>query len=52
MEDEQPMQTQQEDFSREEQVPGKGMSFSFFLATIQNGDLHAELTRGQPDMRV
>jgi hypothetical protein len=38
------------DFSKEEQVPGKGMSFGYFLATIQNGDLHAELTRDLSEM--
>lgn len=34
----------------EQPVPGKGMSFSYFLATIQGGDLHAELTKSLQDM--
>lgn len=44
------MQAMEADISKEERVPGKSMSFGFFLATIQNGDLHAELTKSLEDM--
>jgi hypothetical protein len=34
----------------EQSIAGKGMSFNYFLATIQGGDLHAELTTQLHDL--
>lgn len=34
----------------EQIVPGKGMIFSFFLTTLQNGDYHAALTEDLHEM--
>lgn len=41
---------EKEQGAEEQIVPGKGMSFNYLLATIQGGDLHAELTKALQEL--
>lgn len=38
------------DQTQEQQIVGKGFGFSYFLATIANGDFNAELTKAMHEL--